>query len=260
MSLESGVRRLEERTDLVPARKSLAVQQEMQRIAIATGSGINLESLLDSVETVVPFKDIPGLSEAELPGHRHVFIHGKCGGIPVILQCGRLHFYQGLDYAAVTRTIDVLREWGVSRVIFVNAAGGLDPSMSCGDLLAVERVRLWRYTGWDATPGVAFTDFLVPGCDWTGTFQWVHGPSYETRTEIAALQHLKSSAVGMSTAPELLRCQELGIRGAVISCIANCCYRPQILTHQEVVSVAGRTSSRIGMLLRQFLPLLAAEP
>lgn len=219
-----------------------------------------LESVLDSIETVVPFDDIPGLSEAQLPGHRYEFIRGKCGDIPIILQCGRLHFYQGFDYAALTRPIDALHDAGAAKVVFVNAAGALDPSMSCGDLVAADRVRFWRYADWDATPGVTFTDFIVPGCDWTGTYQWVHGPSYETRAEIAALQNLKSSAVGMSTAPELFRCQELGMRGAVVSCITNCYYKPQVLTHQEVLSVAGRASARIAALLRQTLPDLAAEP
>lgn len=231
----------------------------MQPIAIATGSGIRLESILDSVDKEVPFHDIPGLADPEIPGHRHLFIHGKCGDVPVILQCGRLHFYQGLDYAAVTRPVDALRDAGAAMVVFVNAAGALDPSMSCGDLLAVDRVRLCRYFGWNSTPGVAFTDFLVSGCDWTGTLQWVNGPSYETRAEIAALQNLKSTAVGMSTAPELVRCQELGMRGAVVSCIANCCYKPQILTHQEVIAVAGRASSKIASLLRQTLPKIATQ-
>ena len=232
----------------------------MQPIAIATGSGINIESILDSIDKEIPFCHIPGLANAKIPGHRHLFIHGKCGDVPVILQCGRLHFYQGLDYAAVTRPIDTLHDQGAAKIIFLSAAGALDPSMSCGDLLAADRVRLCRYAGWDATPGMAFTDFLVPGCDWAGTLQWVHGPSYETRAEIAALQHLKSAAVAMSTAPELLRCQELGMRGAVVSCITNCCYKPQILTHEEVIAVAGRASARISALLRQILPKIAAEP
>ncbi|MCX5771273.1 MAG: hypothetical protein NTZ09_13540, partial [Candidatus Hydrogenedentes bacterium] len=204
--------------------------------------------------------DIPGLADAEIPGHHYQFIHGKCGGIPVILQCGRLHFYQGLDYAAVTRPVDVLRDAGVAKAVFVNAAGALNPSMCCGDLVCADRVRLCRYTGWDATPGMVFTDFLVPGCDWTGTYHWVHGPSYETRAEIAALQNLKSYAVGMSTAPDLVRCQELGMRGAVVACITNCCYKPQILTHQEVIAVAGRASSKIAAVVRQALPQITGEP
>ncbi len=231
----------------------------MQPIAIATGSGINLESIFDSVETVVSFKDVPGLSAAELPGHRYVFIQGRCGDLPVILQCGRLHFYQGFNYEDVTRPVDALREAGAAKIVFVNAAGALDPSMSCGDLVAAERVRLWRYAGWGATPGITFADFKVPGCDWTGTYQWVPGPSYETRAEIAALQGLKAAAVGMSTAPELIRCQELGMQGAIVSCITNCCYKPQKLTHQEVLTVAGRASARISSLLRNMLPHIAGS-
>lgn len=214
--------------------------------------------MLDSVEREVAFRDVPELTTGDVPGHRHVFVHGACGGLPVIIQSGRLHFYEGLDYAGVTATCEYLHRHGVRKVIFINSAGGLNPSFSTGDLVAIDRVRLWRYRHWDATPGAAFTDFQVPGCDWTGTFQWVHGPSYETRAEIAALQNMKAAAVGMSTAPELVRCQELGIECAVVSCITNCCYKAQVLTHAEVIAAAQRASAKLAALLRPAIPAMAA--
>lgn len=230
----------------------------VEPIAISAGSGIILEALLDRVEKEVPFGDIPGLGAGDVAGHRYVFVHGHCGEIPVIVQSGRVHFYEGMDFGGVTRTVEVLHGYGVRTVVFVNAAGGLDPAVSRGEVVGVDRVRLCRYAGWDATPGVLFPDFTVPGCDWTGTLHWIHGPSYETRAEIVALQGMKSMAVGMSTAPELARCQELGMRGAVVSCVTNCCWKPGALTHAEVTDTARRASARIASILRQALPGIAA--
>ena len=52
----------------------------------------------------------------------------------------------------------------------------------------------------------------MAGCDARGVYHWVHGPCYETRAEIRALQTEHSNAVGMSTAPEMHRAQALGMR------------------------------------------------
>jgi purine nucleoside phosphorylase len=61
----------------------------------------------------------------------------------------------------------------------------------------------------------------------------------------------------MSTAPEVNRCRELGIRSGAISCITNNCCRPEQLTHEHVVETARQASARIAGLVRGLLPELA---
>lgn len=225
----------------------------MHPIAVVSGSGLCLDSLLDTTEERVPFNRFPGLLQASVPGHSGEYLMGACAGTRIILQRGRLHFYEGLSYDAVVRTVDVLLELGARSVVFTNAVGGLLLGMRPGDLLAVDRVRLARYTGWPATPGTLVPDSSVPDCDFTGPMQWVPGPSYETRAEIAMFQHYHMAAVGMSTAPELMRAQELGMPAAVVSCVTNSCCRPAPLSHHEVVTAAGRASNRMAALLRRFI-------
>lgn len=226
-------------------------------VAIVAGSGIELRRLLDTVSEERPFSEFPGLELGVLEGHPRRFVCGTCGPYPIVLQCGRLHMYEGLDYEAVARPVDVLHDLGARSILFTNAAGGLVPGMVPGDLLAVDRVRVWRYGRWDATPGTLFPDFVTPGCDFTGAYQWVHGPCYETRAEIAALQNHRMAAVGMSTAPGLARCQELGIRAGVIACITNSCCHPHVLTHEEVTTVARRSSGKLARHIRSVLPVIA---
>ena len=231
-------------------------------VGIVAGSGIDLRRLLDTVSEERPFSEFPELEQGVLrqgvatPCPRR-FVCGACGPYPIVLQCGRLHMYEGLDYEAVVRPVDVLHDLGVRSILFTNAAGGLVPGMAPGDLLAVDRVRLWRYRRWDATPGTLFPDFVAPDCDFTGGYQWVHGPCYETRAEIAALQNHRMAAVGMSTAPGLARCQELGIRAGVIACITNSCCHPHVLTHEEVTTVARRSSGKLARHIRSVLPVIA---
>jgi len=57
----------------------------------------------------------------------------------------------------------------------------------------------------------------------------------------------------MSTAPELVRCNELGLQTAVVSCITNNCCDPQVLTHEHVLESAARASDKIVALLHDLL-------
>jgi len=219
-------------------------------IAVVAGSGINLDTVLDATEEVVSFDQIDGLPTGAVAGHASRFLIGATAGRPVIVQCGRLHLYEGFDYSTVVRTVDYLHDRGVRAILFTNAAGGLLPGMSPGDLVAVERIRMWRYRRWDATPGILLTDFQVMGCPFAGTYQWVPGPAYETRAEIAAMQHSGAVAVGMSTAPEVMRCQELGIQTAVVACITNSCCKVEPLSHDRVLAAGRAASANLTRLLR----------
>ena len=224
----------------------------MAPFGIVSGSGIALRPLLDEIYSEQPFREIAGLTHSPVRGHDGTFIQGRCGETTLVLQCGRLHAYEGLPFEDVVRTVDVMNRYGVDRILFTNAAGGLWPEMNPGDLVTAGCVRTWRY-GSFKLPAVIDVDFRAPGCDFTGDYVWMHGPSYETRAEIAALQNLGAAVVGMSTAPELLRCHQLGIQAGLISCVTNSCCKHQVLTHAHVLDTAQRTSARLCRIIRQAL-------
>ncbi len=219
-------------------------------VAIVAGSGLDLTGVLDSVDRVHAFSEFSGLPAQNVAGHAGRFVDGWTGVSRVIVQCGRAHFYEGWDYPAVVRAVDVLRDLGARTVVFTNAAGGLLPDMRPGDLMAADGVRTWPYRGWPGAPGVLTPDLELAGCDWRGAYHWVHGPCYETRAEIAALRAEKSSAVGMSTAPDMHRAQALGMRAGAVSCVTNNCCTPQHLTHDHVLRTAAAASARLCAILR----------
>ncbi len=223
-------------------------------IGIVAGSGIDLEGLLDERHKVIPFAQLPGVPPTAVSGHTGTFTHGTCEGQPVILQSGRLHFYEGHPYETVVKTVDYMHDHGVRTVIYTNAAGGLVESMRSGDLMAVESIAVWPYVHWPDAPGEVTMDFVLDGCDSTGVYTCMHGPCYETRAEIRALQARDSHVVGMSTAPEAVRCHEHDMRAGSISCITNNCCAPIHLTHEHVVATAQRASERITAILRGALP------
>jgi len=226
-------------------------------LGIIGGSGINLEPLLSKRHAAWTFAACPELASSTAPGHQGRFIHGEAAGIPVILQQGRLHFYEGHEYAAVTRPVDLLREWGVHTLLFTNAAGGLRAGAPAGGLMPVTSVRTWPFRHWPGhpeqlTPALTLETGTPPGCYW-----WVPGPAYETPAEVRALQSMGGDAVGMSTAPELQRCEELGLRAAAIAVITNACGASGPLSHSHVVEQARRQSERVRVILREHVPKLA---
>lgn len=225
-------------------------------IAVVSGSGIDLTGLLDGESCTTPFTDLPHLPAATVEGHAGLFIEGRCGEVPIILQTGRLHFYEGYSFEEVTSTVDHLHQLGATMIIFTNAAGGLRPHMDAGHLMSTSDIALWPCSRWPERPDAVTPSQTLDGCDSTGTYTWIHGPCYETQAEIRALQSRESDAIGMSTAPEILRCQQLGIESAGISCITNNCCSPHTLTHEHVIEIARQASQRIQGIIRQALPNL----
>jgi purine-nucleoside phosphorylase len=226
---------------------------EAAPIGVVSGSGINLRPLLDEVCGERSFADAAGISGSGIVGHDGLFVFGRCGGVPVILQAGRIHVYEGHAPAQVASTINTLYDFGVRKLILTNAVGGLDPSLSPGDLVAARRIETWRYRN-HPFPACMEPELIVPGCDASGTYIWMHGPCYETRAEIQALQRMGGLTVGMSLPLELARCQQLGVAAGVVSCVTNDCTRhDEALTHAQVVDTANQASRRLSDLLRRFI-------
>ena len=222
-------------------------------VGIVAGSGIELEGLLDEVTRMRGFHEIPGLSDTAISGHSGRILEGSCGGRSLVLQCGRLHFYEGHSFERVTESVRFMYALGVRSILFTNAAGGLAPELAPGELMAVSAISTWPFRGWADMPTRLEMDFEVPDCDRSGTYMWVHGPCYETPAEVAALQALEGDAVGMSTAPEVAKCRALGVKAGAISCITNSCGSPAVLTHDHVVETARAASSKLRGAIRRWL-------
>src|SRR6185295_9946212 len=54
-----------------------------------------------------------------------------------------------------------------------------------------------------------------------GVYCGVSGPTYETPAEVRYLQTIGGQAVGMSTVPESIAANHLGLRVCALSCITN---------------------------------------
>jgi purine-nucleoside phosphorylase len=244
------------------------------RVALVLGSG--LSALADSFSdgVAVPYREIAGMPEASVAGHPGQLIGGLLEGVPVVAMQGRLHPYEGHTLSAVVLGVRLMARLGARALIATNAAGGLDPRLSPGSLLAIsDHLNL---TGQnclvgpnDLALGPRFPD-MSSAYDpdlrtrareaaaqlglilHEGVYAGVLGPSYETPAEVRMLRLLGASVVGMSTVQEVIAARHLGLKVLGLSCVTNLAagLSPHPLTHVEVEATARASAASLTALVR----------
>ncbi len=246
------------------------------RVAIVLGSGLG--GLAEAVESPMrlPCGDIPGLPATTVVGHAGELVAGELDGVPVILQSGRFHLYEGHEPGAAALPVRVFAELGAEILIVTNAAGGIRSDLRPPTLMLIaDHVNLmWRnpLVGPVEQGEERFPDMAQPydaalreatrdvarekGIRLAeGVYAGVLGPSYETPAEIRMLERIGVDAVGMSTVPEVLAARARGLRVLGISSITNLAagFAAAPLSHEEVLAAGRGLSSQLESLVRGVL-------
>lgn len=245
-----------------------AVREHRPRVAIVLGSGLGGVPHRFEEIAAVPFGDVPGLVAPSVQGHSGKITVGRCGGRPLVVFRGRLHFYEGHAWDQVAAPIRAAASWGIKVLLLTNAAGGIHDSLWPGDLMVLrDHLYLQRPTAWKESTHSRpspYSPRLIEllrtierdrGRDlMAGVYAAVTGPCYETPAEIRALKAMGADAVGMSTAWEALAAVECGLEVAAISCVTNkaaglAC---GTLDHKEVLANAAKPAERLSEMLEAF--------
>lgn len=246
------------------------------RLGIVIGSGLGgLAAALDA-RAAVPYRDIPGLPEPGVPGHRGEFLTGTLEGVPVVLQRGRLHLYEGHAPDVVARPVRLMAGAGIDTLIVTNAAGGIRASMRPPTLMLItDHLNLTgrsplvgpglpvepRFPDMSEAydPGLrAAAGRVAAGAGITlheGVYAGLLGPSFETPAEIRMLERLGADAVGMSTVLEVIAARARGIRVLGVSTISNPAAGVAAgpLSHEEVLAAGEAVTRNLETLLRGVL-------
>lgn len=241
------------------------------RVLLTLGSGLGAlaDELADPV--AIPFGEV-GLPDSTVPGHEGRLLAGDLGAVPVLVQQGRVHLYEGVPAGDVVACVRAAAEFGIGAFVVTNAAGGLAADMSPGDLMAIaDHLNL---SGSTPLVGPAFIDMAAAyDADLRalaheaaqargerlrdGVYAGLRGPAYETPAEVSMLRGFGADAVGMSTVLEVIAAREAGMRVLGFSLITNV-HRPGgTPTHHEEVLEAGRDAGpRLAAVVRGVLERL----
>ncbi|HKL22967.1 MAG TPA: purine-nucleoside phosphorylase, partial [Tichowtungia sp.] len=88
-----------------------------------------------------------------------------------------------------------------------------------------------------------------------GVYVAAAGPTFETPAEVCAFRSMGADAVGMSTVPEAIFANALGMRVAGLSCVCNWAagLGHAELTHEDVARAAEEAMPRMRKVLNGFV-------
>jgi purine-nucleoside phosphorylase len=242
------------------------------KVTVILGSG--LSSLVSMLEDFLTIRtdEIPHWPRPTAPMHKGEISFGKLEGVDVALQRGRVHYYEGYSMNDVTFPVRVWGELGVKRYFATNAAGGINRDLAPGDLVLIyDHI---NYMGNNPLIGPNESRWNVRFPDMTkayvnsfsavvekaasdaevklakGVYVAFTGPSYETPAEIRMARTMGADVVGMSTVPEVIVANAMGMEVAAISCVSNFAagITMQPLTEEEVLDSAKLVSDKLSKI------------
>ncbi len=264
------------------------------KTAIVLGSGLG--AFADELENAVriPYEKIPHFASSTVAGHAGQLVLGEIGGIPIAVQQGRFHYYEGYSMDQVTFPVRVFGMLGIETVILTNAAGSLSTEMTPGSLMLInDHINCIGENPLrganDERFGPRFPDMTVvydhdlqdivvskaaaiskerfeSGSDselidflHRGVYCGLSGPTYETPAEIHMYRLIGADALGMSTVPEAIVARHQGMRVVGISCITNFAagMTDEVINHDHVMETGARVAEVFRELLKRVLLVIS---
>lgn len=242
------------------------------QIGIILGSGWGGAVSDFAVRSILPYEKIPGLGKPGALGHAGQLLHAECNGVEMFIFQGRRHLYEGEGWEPVVLPVWILKVCGVQTVLLTNASGGIREDLRPGTLLAIEdHINLLGGNPlagpYNPAFGAQFPDqsavydhdlrqsLIAAGAEASGVYVVTNGPTFETPAEIRAFRALGADAVGMSTVPEAIFANALGLKVAGLSCICNWAagLGDEKLTAEDVIRTAEDVMPQMRSLLVRFV-------
>lgn len=246
-------------------------------ILLVSGSGLAVDLEGEEIATA-PLADILPFPVHQVEGHPHeVRLLRDPRGRVVAYQRGRLHGYQGYSPSEVVCLVRIAARLGARTLVMTNAAGGIDPELAPGDLVAL-RDHL-NLTGSNPLRGELPADWGPRFPDMSeaypqalrrlaheeaerlgvalreGVYAGLAGPTYETPAEVRMLSAVGADLTGMSTVHEVIAATHMGLRCLCFSLVTNRAagLSATRLTHEEVLEVGRRARDHVRRLLQALL-------
>ncbi len=247
---------------------------ENPEVGIVLGTGLG--RLVDSIEdsTLAHYNNIPSFPLATVEFHSGKLIYGMLAGKKVVVMQGRFHFYEGYDFTDITYPIRVMKGLGIKHLLISNAAGAVNLDMKKGEMMLLDDHINLQGGSPLAFKGVSqfgerFVDMSAPYDPQMnsllktvasekniklheGVYASVVGPQLETRAEYRMLKTLGADAVGMSTVPEVIVANHLGLPVSAVSVLTDECDPENLepVNVSEIIAIAEKAEPNMVQLFK----------
>ncbi|MDT8412204.1 MAG: purine-nucleoside phosphorylase [Vicingaceae bacterium] len=221
--------------------------QGVENAAVGIILGTGLGGLVEKIEILkeISYDKIPHFPVSTVESHVGKLIYGKIDGKTVIAMQGRFHYYEGYDMKQIAYPVKVLKNLGINYLLISNAAGAVNLAFKKSELMLItDHINMFP-----SNPLIGKNNneeeprFPDMSCAYNknlnnlieeiakeknitlrkGVYVSVPGPNLETRAEYKMLNLLGADAVGMSTVPEVIAANHLGLPCCAISVLTDEC-------------------------------------
>ncbi len=247
-------------------------------IILGTGLGGLVKDI--DVKHEIDYSQLPHFPLSTVESHNGKLIFGKIGNRNVVAMQGRFHYYEGYTMQQITFPVRVMKFLGVETLLVSNACGGMNPAYRRGDLMIMnDHINLLGDNPLigknEDELGPRFPDMSEPYNlnlirlseeiakennlkVHKGVYVAVPGPNLETRAEYKYLRFIGADVVGMSTIPENIVANHMGMKVFGLSIITDECFPESLqpVNVQEIIAAAMEAEPKMTLIMKELIKRL----
>jgi purine-nucleoside phosphorylase len=247
-------------------------------IILGTGLGGLVKEI--KIRHEIDYSVLPHFPLSTVESHRGKLIFGSVGEKKVVAMQGRFHYYEGYSMDQITYPVRVMKFLGVKTLLVSNACGGMNPGFRKGDImLMTDHINFLGDNPLigknENSLGPRFPDMseaysrdLIKLAEEAasekkisvrkGVYVAVPGPNLETKAEYVFLRSIGADVVGMSTVPENIVANHMGLKVLGISIITDECF-PETLKPvnvDEIIRTAVEAEPKMTLIMKEVIKKL----
>lgn len=244
-------------------------------IILGTGLGGLVKEI--DVDFELDYSDLPHFVQSTVESHKGKLIFGTLNGKNVVVMQGRFHFYEGYTMQEITYPVRVMKKLGVETLLVSNACGGLNPLYRRGDLMIMhDQINLlgdnpligknedefgprfpdmsepYNYELINFAEDIALENKIKLQ---KGTYVAVPGPNLETKAEYRFLRTIGADVVGMSTIPENIVANHMGMKVFGMSIITDECFPDSLkpINIDDILEAAKVAEPKMTIIMKELI-------
>ena len=266
------VNKINETVDVI---KNFTKEEYPIGIILGTGLGGLVKEI--DVKHKIDYEDLPHFPLSTVESHHGKLIFGTINSKNVVAMQGRFHFYEGYSMKQITYPVRVMKFLGVKTLLVSNACGGMNPVYQRGDIMLMsDHINLLGDNPLigknedDLGPrfpdmSESYSNKLIELAEelalenkikvQRGVYVAVPGPNLETKAEYRFLRAIGADVVGMSTIPENIVANHMGMQVLGISIITDECFPDSLkpVNVDQIIATAMEAEPKMTLIMKEVI-------